>query len=195
MIRPRMAAAAGALALAAAVAGCPLPQSLPNYPRGGTVTPPRILADAITVNGAPAAALPVVEVPADCTGAEPSYQLAAQLLDINTLEQVEVRWFVDYQPTQGGSSWVKQETVAPSPDETVLTRDPSPFTFLPYQHPPAGAGAVHVVELVVSNNFHAPADEAPLPNRSPASGFETQVYRWTFLLVPGDEGCPAAAVP
>ncbi|ACL65564.1 conserved hypothetical protein [Anaeromyxobacter dehalogenans 2CP-1] len=190
MNRPLLPAALGALALA--LAGCPLPQPLPDYPKGGTITPPRILADGITVNGVAAAGVPLVTVPADCAGAEPRYELAAQLLDSNTLEQVEVRWFVDYQPTQGGASWVRQESVPASADQTVLTRDPSPFTFLPYQHAPRTAGAVHVVELVVSNNFFAPADEAALPNRSAASGFETQVYRWTFLLVPGTDGCPAS---
>ena len=36
------ACGAMALLLGAALAGCPLPQTLPEYPTSGTITPPRI---------------------------------------------------------------------------------------------------------------------------------------------------------
>ncbi|HUL60397.1 MAG TPA: hypothetical protein VLU43_14030, partial [Anaeromyxobacteraceae bacterium] len=46
-------------------------------------------------------------------------------------------------------------------------------------------GIVHVVELVVSNAFDPAAvpGNSALPYRTALPGFETQVYRWTFLLV------------
>jgi hypothetical protein len=185
------------LLLAAAVAavaqgGCFLPQPLPETPPG-TVTPPRILADEVTVNGANASGAPTLSVPAGCTGPAPTYTFGVRVLDNDNLDVVEARWFVDYQPLQTASNPVAQSFVPGNEDPAVLKRDVPPFTFLPYdlERPPV-AGRTHVVELVVSNNFATPPETAPLPWRSPTDGFETQVYRWVFELVAGTDGCPAA---
>jgi hypothetical protein len=170
------------------LAGCFLPQPLPDYPPG-TVTPPRILADLVTVNGENVAGTPTIRVPAGCTGPAPTYTFGVQVLDSSNLE-VEARWFIDYQPLQTASEPVAQSIVPGNPDPLVLVREVPPFTFRPYDldRPPV-EGKMHVVELVVSNSFAAPPETAALPWRSPAPDFETQVYRWTFQLVAGTDRC------
>jgi len=199
-----------AAALLLVLAGCPLPQPLPNYP-AGTVTPPRILMDPL------AQPQSAIRVPAGCTGTAPSYDLDAQLVDNNTSETVTARWFVDYDRTNSARC-------APATPEDVITgpgdqaKDPTrrsvpPYRFAPYDHDPVlggsdpGApGVVHVVELVVSNRFEAAVDEVSLctpdvaagiyPFRMPASEggvhFETQTYRWVFVNVPqsASDPCP-----
>ncbi len=202
------------LALAAALAGCPLPQPLPEYKEGTSVTPPRILSDGISVDGVPANSQAVFLVPAGCTAPEPTYALSAQIHDTNNLEQVEARWFVNYHPAfaQYYRFW-ETDTIPPDVDPLILTRtvppnDPAtgaarPFVFKPYQYdPPAGADApapapdsraniLRVVELVVSNGFDSSATAWPaaqLPMRTPMPGFETQVYRWVFLTTPETPG-------
>ena len=213
--------AALALLVTIALVGCPLPQPLPDYPPG-TITPPRILADEIQVDGVPSNSRAVVLVPASCAGPEPVYRLSAQIHDTNTIEQVEARWFVNYHPSfaqQYYTAW-QTDAVPPSADPVVLTRnvppdDPGtgekrPFLFLPYQYaPPVGTPAasgppypgpntVRVVELVVSNGFDPAANTppSPLPKRTPLPGFETQVYRWVFLTVPESAGpCDPASDP
>jgi hypothetical protein len=192
---------ATAVAAALLLSGCPLPQPLPEYSKG-TVTPPRIVMDGL--------ALPdtLVQVPAGCA-AGPSYPLAAKLIDTNTTEAVTARWFVDYDPQNSSRcSPAQPQSVIPAPstgsDPTV--RDVPAYVFAPYDHPsPVGgasggaAGVVHVVELVVSNNFDPAADDNALckpdsaisrPYRTPASEtggvqFETQSFRWVFLTVSG----------
>ncbi len=192
------------------LAGCPLPQPLPDYP-AGTVTPPRILMDPLTL------AQSMIQVPAGC-GTAPSYPLAAKLIDDNTSETVTARWFVDYDHQNS-------ERCAPAKPEDVITgpgdqasnptrRDVPPYRFAPYDHDPvlggtirSGPGVVHVVELVVSNRFDASADDVALctgdvpddlfPYRMPAvdggTHFETQIYRWVFVNVPESDAvkCPA----
>ena len=190
------------------LAACPLPQPLPDYP-AGTVTPPRILMDALMQ---PAS---VTQVPASCTGAAPSYDLSAVLVDDNTSETVTARWFVDYDQTNS-------ERCAPAKPEDVITgpgdsaSDPTrravpPYHFAPYDHDPVvggtdreGPGVVHVLELVVSNRFDASSDDVALctsevaagvyPYRMPATQggtrFETQVYRWVFVNVPESPSVP-----
>jgi hypothetical protein len=202
---------AGALA-ALALAGCPLPQPLPDYPKG-TITPPRIVMDAIKVDGEAADAHPMVLVPAGCpAGHTPSYSLSATLVDANTLEQVEARWFVDYVPGYPADTVrplprpPSPYLVPPSSTATDLSRTVPSFIFAPYDFQPLGAlggslsnvsaGVVHVVELVVSNGFdpagNPPGAAADPPFRGPAPGFETQVYRWTFVNVdPGIAGNPS----
>jgi hypothetical protein len=193
-----------ALAAAAALAGCPLPQPLPDYPSGTAIPPPRILVDGILLDGASSSARAVVLVPAGCA-TEPVYPLTADVLDTNTIETVEAHWFVNY---HASSSYipVKSDTVPPDPDPLVLTRTvppEGPFEYRAYYHlPPVGsppppgppydgAGLVRVVELVVSNGFDSTATNWPaatLPNRTPRLSFETQVYRWVFLTVPETTG-------
>jgi hypothetical protein len=187
-----------AVALAVALAGCPIPQSLPEYP-AGTITPPRILADELLGNGA------VVLVPSGCTGPAPTYVLSPRSVDSNTIESIEARWFVNYDFRDPAWSRIwRQDVIAPNADTTNLTRVIPPFTFQPYQaQPPFGTppvagppypdpGILRVVELVVSNGFDPAAVNTVVPaaNRAPLPGFETQVYRWVFLAVP-----PSASVP
>ena len=186
------------VALALALAGCPIPQPLPDYP-AGTITPPRILVDDQLGNGA------VTLVPATCATTAPSYQLAPRVVDSNTIESIEARWFVNYDFR--GSSWNqirRSDVIPPNGDTTNLTRVVPPFTFEPYQTPPPfgtppisgppypDAGILRVVELVVSNGFDPALVDtiAPGANRAPRSGFETQSFRWVFLTVPPDGSVP-----
>jgi len=187
-VRPTSLAAA---VLALALAGCPIPQPLPDYP-AGTVTPPRILTDELLGNGA------VTFVPADCpTSAPPSYDLSARVVDTNTIESIAARWFVnyDFRDLNHNRIWYG-ETIQPNPDTTNLTRVIKTFKFLPYEAPPPygttpplpgspwpQAGIVRVVELVVSNGFDHSLDDtiAPGANRAPLPGFETQYHRWVYV--------------
>jgi hypothetical protein len=182
-----------ALAAAAALSGCPLPQPLPDYP-AGTITPPRILPEATT-----SSVDAIIPVPAGCaTG--PEIPLDARIFYQDSVS-VEARWFVDYR-TDSASRYAIQNPsreVPPDPDPLVLERQVPPFTFLPYGFPPpaelgvfpgpSAPGVVHVVELVVSNGFD-PNPAAPEPNRTPAvtdgdARFEIQTYRWVFVNVAG----------
>jgi hypothetical protein len=190
-MRPKaLAALAVAPALAAALAGCPIPQPLPDYP-AGTITPPRIVVDGIG-NGQT-----VVRVPAGCTTA-PVYALGATLIDVDTFEPVQARWFVNYEPSDSSRYTPIDRADIPGSNANppVTERTVPTFTFRPYDRFPtientgsgngSNAGAMHVVDLVVSNGFDpaAGAPPAALPNRTPLPGFETQVYRWMFLTVP-----------
>jgi hypothetical protein len=186
--RIRLAGALTALLLA----GCPLPQPLPDYPPG-SVTPPRIVMDEILVDGVKAQSSAIVRVPADCTGAKPSYALSARLVDTNTLEQVVARWFVDYLATDTVRRRPRQWGSVPSADsQTDLFRTVTAFEFVPYDVedpvgnlPKPSPGIVHVVELVVTNNFDPagvdPGEDAEPPYRGTLAGFETQTYRWVFV--------------
>jgi hypothetical protein len=193
--------APGAIAAALLLAGCPIPQPLPDYPPGA-ITPPRILTDEIASNESA-----VQFVPAGCT-TEPVYPLAARILDTIASETIVARWFVNYDARflANYTAWQTSE-VPPDPDPSVLTRQLPPFPFQPYQHPPPPGspsspgplypepGVMRVVELVVSNGFdpNAVTTAYPRPNRTPLPGFETQVYRWVFLSVVPDAGCTAGA--
>ena len=183
-------------AVALGLAGCPIPQPLPDYP-AGTVPPPRILMDEQLADGA------VTLVPANCTTLAP-YVLSARVVDANTIESIEARWFVNYDFRDLALSDIRQSSViAPNADSTNLTRIVPQFLFDPYRYPPPYGtpaltgppyrvpGVLRVVELVVSNGFD-PANAntvAPGANRSPAAAFETQYYRWVFLTS-SDVSCP-----
>jgi len=200
-------------ALAALVAslllltGCPLPQPLANYPKG-TVTPPRILMDSIAYPD------PVVQVPAGCTATAPSFDLTGTLVDSNTSEKVDVRWFVDYDRQNSARCAPVFEKIIDAPGESASDpthRTVPPYFFAPYDHDAVvgavgtsdAVGAIHVVEMVVSNSFDASVDDIALcnadtsattfPFRTPATSggvsFETQTYRWVFVNV-----APSAAV-
>jgi hypothetical protein len=196
-----------ALAATVALAGCPLPQPLPDYP-AGTITPPRILTATTT---RPSES--IIPVPANCTGTPPVYDLGARIFYQETFT-VEARWFVDYRKDLP-SRYAIQNTlreVPADPDPLILEREVPAFTFHPYGYPPPDEmgpafadwndpGIVHVVELVVSNDFD-PSDTVPEPNRTPAvtngaARFEIQTYRWVFLTVAesppgcslGEPGC------
>ncbi len=198
-----------AVAVLALLSGCPLPQPLPEYPKG-TVTPPRILMDDITHRDT------VIRVPAGCGDPKPSYDLSASLVDNDTSEPVTARWFVDYDRHNSARcvEATAQEVIAGPGDGAAdpTHREVRPYHFVPYDHPayvgnagdPAGVGVVHVVELVVSNRFDEAADSnalcvpdatGPLPFRTPANDggvqFETQTYRWVFVSeAPGEVTCP-----
>ncbi|HSN14514.1 MAG TPA: hypothetical protein VLT61_07760 [Anaeromyxobacteraceae bacterium] len=191
MKRPEIARA---LAFAALVsAGCPIPQTVPEYPKGTSITPPRIVAETAV----PDAGSAVIRVPTGCTP-KPSLELSASLVDENTDETVEARWFVDYvgaDPSRDISYQTDRiEGIhQPDPNRPITTRAIPPYPFSPYSFG-AAAGTVHVVELVVSNGFDPAADTVPvggvpaLPNRTPLPSFETQVYRWVIMLT--DDPCP-----
>jgi hypothetical protein len=188
-----------ALALAAGLAGCPIPQPLPDYPAGTAVTPPRIVVDQIS-NGET-----VVRVPAGCTPTHPTFNLDAKLIDVNTIEFVRARWFVNYDPTNSSRYRPTEQADIPgvNVNPPVTERTVPRFVFAPYDFPTIDgtgggsaqtAGAMQILELVVSNGFDPAADAigAALPYRTPLAGFETQIYRWTFLTVPeSPPGCNA----
>jgi hypothetical protein len=189
------------LAVAAALSGCPIPQPLPDYP-AGTVTPPRIVVDRIASSGT------VVRVPAGCTGTAPTYGLDAALIDVNTIEIVRARWFVNYDPTNSSRYRPTEQTDIPglNVNPPVTERNVPTFSFNPYDFPTIegtgsgsgqNAGAVQIVELVVSNGFDPAADagSVALPYRTPLLGFETQVYRWMFFTVPSCTPVVAGCVP
>jgi hypothetical protein len=184
--------------LGALLVGCPLPQPLPDYPEGQPVTPPRVVVND-TFRTVPFPET-VVRVPAGCPEA-PLYALGATLRDANTVEPIVARWFVNY-------DLANRPTVTPQFAEDLLgagddsfDRETRSFEFPPYQYASVAgsgasgtAGALHVVELVVSNGFDPNFDTptAELPYRQPKLGFEVQVYRWVFLTVTpsADVACP-----
>jgi hypothetical protein len=161
--------------LAAMLAGCPLPQPVPEIEGNISVTPPRILTESVR----PADG--VVRVGTDCLpGAFVPF--GGTIDDADLDEAVEARWFVDYATDAPG---VQQNDfpVAP-PDGTDTRRALSDFRFFPARFAPVP----HVIELVVSNGFFPigldPAGSSQ-PNRTAQSGFETQVFRWVVLYEPG----------
>ncbi len=182
-VRPRVAIA---FPVAAAVLlGCPFAQPVPGVSQEsdkGTITPPRIHADAVNPAGT------VVPYDTACVGGA-LFSVQAEIIDDNTLDIVTARWFVDYDPTiQPRWSRLQEEISLPPAEATQTLRTIAPFDFRPGQFPNVYGSALHVVELVVSNNFADVAPEGglpPLPNRTPAQGYETQVFRWVFQPTTG----------
>jgi hypothetical protein len=177
------------------LAGCPLPQPLPDYPPG-TITPPRILQSTVFPSD------PVVLAGTGCApGDEPSFELTARLFDSNNVEQIVARWFVNYkQGTPTEMPILGDIAIPPNGDPNVLERalPAIPFgpgnAFRPDQYPPFdGVGETRIAELLVSNNFQA--EPASPPWRQPATNFEVQVHRWVFVLVPGAVNCGPHPVP
>ena len=180
--------------VALGLAGCPIPQPLPDYP-AGTVTPPRILQDQLLEDGA------LTLVPANCTTLAP-YVLSARVVHSNNIDAIEARWFVNYDFRDLVLSDIQQrDVISPNSDPSNLERVVPPFLFDPYRYgPPYGVtpqtprpykypGLLNVVELVVSNGFD-PSNVntiAPGANRTPQAGppgqpqFATQYHRWVFL--------------
>lgn len=175
--------AAGILAGAALLGGCPIPQPLPGVGTidgGLPITPPRVLtSSAVPVPAlsdyGPRSLCPVGSV----------FQISASVIDENAEEPVEVRWFVDYDPdNQARRTPLQIQTLPPPADTTQFLRVPDPFPFYPWDFDPA-TRPVHVVEMTISNGFlpiGAAVPPGSLPNRTAAPGYEVQVYRWTYQL-------------
>jgi hypothetical protein len=187
------------------LAGCPLPQALPEY-SAGSITPPRIVADDQLAPQNSAFDGAVTLVPAGCVTTAPTRTLTASIVDTNTVESVEARWFVnyDYRDTSHSRIW-QSSVIAPNADTTNLERPVPSFTFEPYQAPPPygtpaltgppypDPSVLRVVELVVSNGFDPAAVGSTGPSANRASklpAFQTQVYRWVFLTVPESASVP-----
>jgi hypothetical protein len=176
VILPRPARLA-ALAAAAALVGCPIPQPLPGYPATGLITPPRFLVSSVLPPD------PVVEVGSACA-ADPIFHLSATLVDENTTEAIAYRWFLDCTATANGCIPVLTSQIPPPlANAPTVLRDVDPYAFDAYGGLGHADGAVHVVELVVSNGFLTNTPDTtvdPLAWRKPALNYETQLYRWVF---------------
>jgi hypothetical protein len=178
------------LALAAlatsALGGCPLPQPLPGA--GKAATPLRIYITSV-VPGASA-------IPFDpaCPGGA-QFQLGGEVVDEDVEEQVEARWFVDYDPvSQQRSTPFGSETLPPPQDQEQTHRPLASFAFRPgdFDAPPPFTTLVHVVEVVISNGFLPQAPPSPnggLTNRLTDPAHEIQLFRWVFEPVPGSGAC------
>jgi hypothetical protein len=143
-------------------------------------------------------------VDAGCPGADTdhAFRLSATLIDENTYEPVEARWFVDYDPARSTVTPIPPIEIIDGPSDGVtIERTLADFHFRPYTFDTQAyrdSGGLHIVELVVSNAF-AKEDPPPVPAharpwRTPlktaTQTFETQVYRWVFHYVPA--GTPGA---
>lgn len=162
------------LAVLPLLAGCPIDQPLPTVAGGATLPPPRIVFERLSPQDT------VVPVSKICTA--PLFPLTAEVADENREEVVEARWFVDY-ASPGNTGVAASESVDPSPDPSNIYRPLTAFYFAPLDYGPT-TGPPHVVELVASNRFWAQGTPGlPLPNRTPLTGYETQVFRWVFVWV------------
>lgn len=169
------------LAGGAMLGGCPIPQPLPgvgSIDGGLPITPPRVL----TTSAEPGLAVTGYRPALDCAQTAP-FQVSATLVDENSEEPVEVRWFVDYDPdNQLLRTPLQVETLPPPADPQQFKRFPQPFPFSPWDFDRL-TSRVHVVELTISNGFLPVGASVPagsLPNRTAAPGYEVQIFRWTF---------------
>lgn len=170
--RVSLALAASALA-AALLAGCPLPQPLAEVARvdGGVISPPRIVTESAVPSDT------IVFVSQGCTAAV--FSLGAEVEDVNTLEAVEARWFVDYQPAVPQIPLSQPVPAADDPANPIRAVEAYPFDAIAW-----GSGVpLHVVELVVSNAFKPITPTDARQNHSAQDGFETAIYRWVFQYV------------
>jgi hypothetical protein len=156
-----------ALVAASFLMGCPFAQPVPGveHQDGGTITPPRIDVASVV----PSDTMVLYQSP--CTT---PFSLQADVLDENMTDTVQTRWFVDYDPAnQTRSNYVHHEDFGPPPEDPtqVLRTIPVTWSLQTDDWP----GTTHVVELVISNGF------ASDNGRTPAAGYETQVFRWIFL--------------
>ena len=177
-MRPRAAAAALAL-----LAGCPLPQAVPEVGLvpGGTLIPaPRIVPEKVRPSST------FIDVSRTCPEA-PQITFHATISEFDPSATPEVRWFVDYDPVSNSGIQGIPESPPYPPGSTDTYRDVTPrlFTASRWQDPSV---AVQVVELVTSNGFLA-GDGGPLPNRSPRPNQETQVFRWVIRYVATGGAC------
>ncbi len=169
----RLALLAVAAALPWGLSACPLPQPLAEVSRvdGGTFAPPRIVGDSAVPPES------VIRVSRTCP-TRPQFSLQLQVDDPDTNELVEARWFIDYDPTTNVGI-TRDDIIPGTGDPSVTVRPIAPFVYVVPDPDPANTA--HVVEVVISNGFAPPGDlSVPLPNRMPAEGFETQLFRWVF---------------
>lgn len=183
---------AGLAALGALLAGCPIPQTLPDYPSTGAIAPPRLRSDLTTPGET------VIEVAPDCA-APPTFTLTASAAYDDTTKPFEARWFVDYRADRPSQARDQSREPIPAPENGVdVIRPITPWGFQPYAYDPGAdepahqafrdGGGLHVVELVVSNGFADDPGPPERPWRSAAPNFETQVHRWVFHYVPSGAG-------
>jgi hypothetical protein len=161
--------------LATALAACPLPQPVPAIEGDVSVTPPRVLTESVN----PAEA--IVRVGVDCTP-ETYVPFGGVINDPDLDDAVEARWFVDYSADAPGVQ--QNDFPAASPDGTDTRRLLAEFRFFPARFAPVP----HMVEVVVSNGFFPIGFDpvgSPQPNRTPQSGYETQVFRWLVVYEAG----------
>lgn len=197
MSRPSSLARAAALLAAAALTGCPLPQAVPEYSKGTPANPPAILPSSVSPTDT------VVKVSIRCLPPdEPRFTMKADLVDQNTTEPIEARWFVDYDPSNTMTRFYVSDAPVEIPQDATQTRRTVPsYEFAPYDIEKRGGYAptvntVHVVELVVANNGFLPEPSTgsnPLPYRTPLPGLDTQVFRWVFQYA--DVDCPPPPTP
>jgi hypothetical protein len=180
---------AAALCAGAILGGCPIPQPLPgvgSIDGGRPITPPRVLTSSAIPGLAMTDYGPLETCPAGSR-----FGVSATLVDENTEEPVEVRWFVDYEPdNQLARTPIQIQTLPPPADSAQYLRYPTVFSFSPWDFD-RPSQRVHVVELTVSNGFLPVGSAVPpgsLPNRTAAPGYEVQVFRWTFQPAAGG-GC------
>lgn len=176
---------AAGLALAA-LAGCPLPQPTPGVGQvpGRTYTPPRIITGSVV----PSETIVDYEPdPAKCPtsttgGTDPGalFEVSATAAEEITTNTVVARWFVDYAPKDPLYSVCRQENVIPPPTDTAEVQRPLPtYTFRPADFETYPAVRVHVVEVVISTAFASTCLVGD-QNHNPATGYETQLFRWIF---------------
>ncbi|MBI5066665.1 MAG: hypothetical protein HZB56_00380 [Deltaproteobacteria bacterium] len=162
------------------LAGCPLPQALPETVAGGTGGfGPRIAFELVAPQST------FVDVGKACA-TPPRFDLHATVVDRDQLEAVKARWFVDYHPAtnfgiarQDDAAGNGQDFLRPLPSFAYVLQDG------------AGEYPVHVVDLVVSNGFKdLDLSADALPNRMPVPGRDTQTFRWVFRYVDSGGSCP-----
>lgn len=168
------------LAAALLLAGCPLPQALPDTVTGGTVGfGPRIAFELVAPQST------FVDVGKGCTAA-PRFDLHATVVDADRLEPVKARWFVDYHPVTNFGIAREDDAAGNAQD---FLRPLATFAYVL----PDWQGLdfpAHVVELVVSNAFKdLNLSTDPLPNRMPPAGRDTQIFRWVFRYVDAGGSC------
>jgi hypothetical protein len=161
---------AGIAIAGAGLMACPLPQPLPELTlTDGGARPPQILVDTAIPNE------PLVKVapfPA-CEG----YRIDAVVHHLDWNEDIQARWFLDYQTTDPGVE--AEHPLFATGEENRFLRPVPTYTFNPQACQNTN---VHVVELVVTQRF-APEPTA-VPNRTAMPGYETQVFRWVFECDP-----------
>lgn len=165
-----------AAALLVGLAGCPLPQALPEAIAATGGFGPRIPYEQVSPQAT------FIDVRKDCTSA-PVFTLRATLTDRDQQEAVEARWFVDYDPA---SNYGPVDRDFPAGNDQNFLR---PVRDFPYALPADPSFAPHVVELVVSNDFKPRSPTDALPNRMPTAEHDTQTFRWLFRYVDAGGSC------